>query len=73
MIRIRLYSETLIINIPEHKSEIVKQILKEFGVIIQKDTLIKRPSDFAGSISKERANELLLKITHGRTEWERNT
>lgn len=65
--------ETLIINIPEKKSAVVKQILKELGVTIQKATQAKRkPSDFVGSISKEKAKELLLHAEQSRQEWERN-
>ena len=64
--------ETLIINIPENKSTLVKQILKEFGVVIQQGHSFKKPSDFAGSISEEKANELLLRISQSRNEWKRN-
>lgn len=67
--------ETLIINIPEKKSAVVKQILKELGVTIQRTSskIKRKPSDFVGSISKETANELLLHVDNSRQEWERNT
>jgi hypothetical protein len=65
--------ETLIINIPERKSAIVKQLLKELGVTMQKATQTKRkPSDFLGTISKEKAQEMLLYVDNSRQEWERN-
>lgn len=32
----------------------------------------KKPSDFAGTLSKETANELLKHIEQSRNEWERN-
>lgn len=65
--------ETLIINIPEKKSAIVKQLLKELGVTMQKATHAKRkPSDFLGTISKEKAQEMLLHVENSRQEWERS-
>ena len=65
--------ETLIINVPEKKSTLIKQILKAFGVTIQKSSSIdKKPSDFVGIISKEKAKELLINIENSRQEWERN-
>ena len=65
--------ETLTINIPDDKSTIVKQILKEFGVtILNKDLPKRKPSEFAGIISKEKAQELLKDIKEDRKEWERN-
>lgn len=65
--------ETLTINIPDDKSSIVKQILKELGVTILNNELNKRkPSEFAGIISKEKAQELLKDIDKDRKEWERN-
>ena len=33
---------------------------------------IKKPSDFAGTLSKETADELLKHIEQSRNEWERN-
>lgn len=64
--------ETLTINIPDDKSSIVKQILKEFGVTILNNDFSKRkPSEFAGIISKEKAKELLTDIENERQEWER--
>jgi hypothetical protein len=64
--------ETLTINIPEDKSSIVKQILQELGVTILNNDLKKRkPSEFAGIISKEKARELLRDIEKERKEWER--
>lgn len=66
--------ETLIINIPEKKIAIVKQLLKELGVTMQKTTATKRkPSEFLGSISKEKAKNMLLHVENSRQEWERNT
>ena len=32
----------------------------------------KKPSDFAGTLSKETADELLKHIAQSRNEWERN-
>ena len=35
--------ETLVINIPEKKSALVKQLLKELGVTINTEAVIKKP------------------------------
>ena len=44
--------ETLIINIPDKKSALVKQILKDLGVTIQSDSKKQmKPSDNAKSIN----------------------
>lgn len=65
--------ETLIINIPEEKSALIKQILKQFGVSYEKSvSTAKKPSDYAGAISKETANELLQNVRKSRQEWERD-
>ena len=65
--------ETLIINIPENKSSLVKQLLKELGVTIQKQSVTsQRPSDFLGSISKEKAQQILTDIANSKQEWERD-
>jgi hypothetical protein len=67
--------ETLIINIPDKKSALVKQILKELGVTIKseiKDQM--KPSDYARSISisKEDALKMLKDVSESRNEWERD-
>jgi len=67
--------ETLIINIPDKKSALVKQILKDLGVTIQSETSDKKkPSDYAKSISmsKEDAERMLKDISESRTQCERN-
>lgn len=67
--------ETLIINIPDKKSALVKQILKDLGVTIQSETSDKKkPSDYAKSIrmSKEDAEKMLKDISESRAQWERN-
>ncbi|QPH41627.1 hypothetical protein [Pedobacter endophyticus] len=65
--------ETLTIQIPDEKSSMVKQILQEFGVTILTDEVpSKKPSSFAGIISKETAKQLLLDVERSRREWERD-
>ena len=58
--------ETLIINIPDKKSALVKQILMELGVTIKSETKNQtKPSDYAKSInlSKEDAKQMLKDIS----------
>jgi hypothetical protein len=67
--------ETLVINIPNKKSALVRQILQGLGVTIKseiKDTM--KPSDYARSIniSKEDAKIMLRDISESRNEWERD-
>jgi hypothetical protein len=67
--------ETLIINIPDKKSALVKQILKDLGVTIKSETKNQtKPSDYAKSIniSKEDAEQMLRDISKSRNEWERD-
>jgi hypothetical protein len=67
--------ETLIINIPNKKSALVKQILKELGVTIKTETGDQvKPSDYAKSIniSKKDAEQMLKDISESRNEWERD-
>lgn len=67
--------ETLIINIPDKKSALVKQILKELGVTIKSETKNQtKPSDYAKSIniSKKDAEQMLKDISESRNEWERD-
>lgn len=65
--------ETLIINIPEEKSALIKQILKQFGVSYEKSiSTAKKPSEYAGAISQEAANKLLQNVRKSRQEWERD-
>jgi vacuolar-type H+-ATPase subunit I/STV1 len=67
--------ETLIINIPDKKSALVKQILKGLGVTIKSETKDQmKPSDYAKSIniSKEDAKKMLHDISESRNEWERD-
>jgi hypothetical protein len=67
--------ETLVINIPDKKSVLVKQILKGLGVTIKSGTPDKlKPSDYAKSInlSKEDAKNMLKNISESRNEWERD-
>lgn len=65
--------ETLIINVPDDKSTLIKQILKQFGVTFKKDNPVsKKPSDFAGAISQKEAKELLQYVDKSRQEWERD-
>jgi len=67
--------ETLIINIPDKKSVLVKQILKGLGVTIKSETKDQlKPSDYAKSvnISKEDAAKMLKDISESRNEWERD-
>jgi vacuolar-type H+-ATPase subunit I/STV1 len=67
--------ETLVINIPNQKSALVKQILKELGVTTQSESTDNRkPSDYANliNISKEDAQNKLKDIDQSRSEWERN-
>ena len=67
--------ETLIINIPDKKSALVKQILKGLGVTIKSEINDKmKPSDYAKSISisKEDAQKMLKDVSESRNEWERD-
>ena len=67
--------ETLVINIPNKKSVLVKQILQGLGVTIKSETKDKmKPSDYARSvnISKEDAEMMLKDIAQSRNEWERD-
>ena len=67
--------ETLIINVPEKKSALVKQILKGLGVTIKAETANQiKPSDYAKSIkiSKKDAEQMLKDISESRNEWERD-
>lgn len=43
--------ERLVINIPEEKSKLVKQILKGLGVVIQKESKINT-SDYKNKLTK---------------------
>ena len=70
-----VYMETLIINIPDKKSALVKQILKGLGVTIKTETANQiKPSDYAKSIkiSKKDAEQMLKDISESRNEWERD-
>ena len=67
--------ETLVINIPNQKSALVRQILKELGVTIQSESADNRkPSEYANriNISKEDAQKMLKDIEQSRSEWERD-
>ena len=67
--------ETLIINIPDKKSALVKQILMDLGVTIQSESSDKKkPSDYVKSISmsKEDAEKMLKDISESRAKWEIN-
>lgn len=69
--------ETLVINIPDKKSALVKQILKGKGLGVTIKSEIKdklKPSDYAKSIniSKEDAQKMLKDISESRDEWERD-
>jgi hypothetical protein len=67
--------ETLVINIPNQKSALVKQILKELGVTIQSKSTDKlKPSDYANliTISKEDATKMLRDIEQSRNEGKRD-
>jgi hypothetical protein len=67
--------ETLVINVPDKKSVLVKQILEELGVTIKPwSTDMLKPSDYARliNISKEDAQNMLKDIEQSRDEWERD-
>ncbi len=67
--------ETLVINIPDKKSTLVKQILKGLGVTIKSETNDqKKPSDYAKAVnmSKADAKKMLDDISESRNEWERD-
>ncbi|HTD39831.1 MAG TPA: hypothetical protein VK671_04365 [Mucilaginibacter sp.] len=67
--------ETLIINIPDKKSALVKQILLGLGVTIKSENGDKmKPSDYAKSIqmSKKDVQKMLKDISESRNEWERD-
>ncbi|MBS1503549.1 MAG: hypothetical protein JST32_15885 [Bacteroidetes bacterium] len=65
--------ETLIINVPEKKSALVKQILKDLGVTIKSEVKNQmKPSDYAKSIkiSRDDAKKMADDIPESRNEWE---
>jgi len=65
----------LIINVPDNKSALVKNILKELGVTIKSEAKDQvKTSDYAKSIkiSKEDAKKMLKDISDSRSEWERD-
>lgn len=67
--------ETLVISVPDKKSAMVKQILKDLGVIIKSETKNHvKASSYAKSIeiSKEDAEKMLKDISESRNEWERD-
>lgn len=67
--------ETLVINIPDQKSALVKQILEGLGVTIKSESTGKlKPSDYAKliKISKQDAQNMLKDIEQSRNEWERD-
>jgi len=67
--------ETLVINIPDEKSALVKQILEGLGVTIKAESTGKpKPSDYARliNLSKEDAQNMLKDIEQSRNEWERD-
>jgi hypothetical protein len=67
--------ETLVINIPDQKSALVRQLLKELGVTIKSESVDNlKPSDYAQliNISKEDAQGMLNDIRLSRNEWERD-
>ena len=67
--------ETLVINVPDKKGPIVRQILKELGVTIKSESSDHmKPSDYAKlvDISKEDAQKMIRDIEQSRAEWERD-
>jgi len=67
--------ETLVINVPDKKGPIVRQILKELGVTIKSESSDPmKPSDYAKlvDISREDAQKMIRDIDQSRAEWERD-
>jgi hypothetical protein len=67
--------ETLIINVPDKKGPIVRQILKELGVTIKSESADHmKPSDYAKliDVSKKDAQKMIKDIEQSRGEWERD-
>jgi len=67
--------ETLVINVPDKKGPIVRQILKELGVTIKSESSDPmKPSDYAKlvDISREDAQKMIRDIEQSRAEWERD-
>ena len=65
--------ETLIINVPPDKSALIKEILTQFGISFKKSVVdSKKPSDYVGVISPEKAREILTVVNEDREQWERN-
>ena len=65
--------ETLIINVPADKSALIKEILTQFGISFKKSVVdAKKPSDYVGVISPEKAREILTVVNEDREQWERN-
>jgi vacuolar-type H+-ATPase subunit I/STV1 len=65
----------LVISVPDKKTALVKQILRELGVTIKSEAKDQRkPSDYAKSIniSKEDAKRMLKDISESRNEWDRD-
>ncbi len=60
--------ETLLINIPNNKSELVKQLLKELGVSFQPEPMADKKysaHDFLGLVSVEDARLMDAAIDNG--------
>ncbi|BAU52543.1 hypothetical protein MgSA37_00705 [Mucilaginibacter gotjawali] len=67
--------ETLVINVPDKKGPLVRQILKELGVTIKSESTDRmKPSDYAKliDISKDDAQRMIKDIEQSRAEWERD-
>jgi hypothetical protein len=70
-----VYMETLVINVPDKKGPIVRQILKELGVTIKSESTDQmKPSDYAKliDISKADAQKMINDIEQSRAEWEKD-
>ena len=54
--------ETLLINVPEQKSTLVKQLLKELGVTIQNQTKARKLAQEINQSVKAGPNPTLMKL-----------
>ena len=64
-------------NVPKSylgkKIEVLMYAVDEIEPNVENPAKKKKPSDFAGTISKKNAQQLLKHVVKSRNEWERNS
>ncbi|MEY4538289.1 MAG: hypothetical protein RLZZ306_46 [Bacteroidota bacterium] len=60
------------IHIPIDEWNKIKEENEVFKNLVKKKSVLKKPSDFRGAISKKTADQLLEYATQARTEWDRD-